>query len=323
MLLGGSRGGCARGMGRATLLEQRRRLYEGCQVVAGAERAGIDGPQLALGFHDVGHMLAGALVERRKVVAHVHRGVGVGRRAVLRRARRVLLRGSHGAGEQLVDAFRIAGERVERHIADHGDVNHHAHGLGPQVVDVGDVGDVVLGSVFRAYARHVVGRDLGVDERVAARGALEMIAQVLRRHVVAADALQVQVARIARLVDEHHVVRKALIAGLRGVALGLFPVLERRGDQVHVEALLDEHLGQDAETRVAARLVAELDAHGDHGDAAALARLSALCVGLRIHVSKYTKPAPCRARRTANPHEPRRIRALMGASRQTPSLCVA
>ena len=86
-------------------------------------------------------------------------------------------------------------------------------------------------------------------------------------------------------------------------------MLERRGDQVHVEALLDEHFGQDAEARVAARLVAELDAHGDHGDAGARARLGALCVGLRIHASKYTKPAPRSARRTANPHEPRRIRA--------------
>ena len=128
------------------------------------------------------------------------------------------------------------------------------------------------------------------------------------------DALQVQVARVARLVDEHHVVGKALIAGLRGVALGLFPVLERRGDQVHVEALLDEHFGQDAEARVAARLVAELDAHGDHGDAEARARLGALSVGLRIHTSKYTKPAPRRARRTANPHELRRVRVLMGPS---------
>ena len=240
--------------------------------------------------------------------------MGVGRRSVLRRARRVLIRGSHGAGEQLVDAFRIAGERVERHVAEHGDVHHHAHGLGPQVVDIGHIGDVVLGSVFRAYARHVVGRDLGVDERVAARGALEALAQVLRRHMVAADALQVQVACVARLVDEHHVVGKALIAGLRGVALGLFPVLERRGDQVHVEALLDEHFGQDAEARVAARLVAELDAHGDHGDAGARARLGALSVGLRIHTSKYTKPAPRRARRTANPHELRRVRVLMGPS---------
>ncbi len=56
--------------------------------------------------------------------------MGVGRRAVLRRARRVLIRGSYGAGEQLVDAFRIAGERVECHVAEHGDVHHHAHGLG-------------------------------------------------------------------------------------------------------------------------------------------------------------------------------------------------
>ena len=214
MALGGSRCGGARGMGGAALLQQRRRLDKGCQVVAGAERAGVNGPQLALRLFDVGHVLARALVERRKVVAYVHRGVGVGRRAVLRRAGRVLLRGSHGAGEQLVDALGVAGERVERHVADHGDVHHHAHGLGPQVVDVGHVGDVVLGGVFGAYARHVVGRDLRVDERVTARGALEVLAKVLRRHVVAADALQVQVARVSRLVDELHGIGKVLVAGL-------------------------------------------------------------------------------------------------------------
>lgn len=107
MLLGRSRGGGAGGMGCAALLEQRRRSDQGCQIIAGAERAGVDGPQLAVGLRYVGHVLASSLVERRKVVAHVHRGMRVGRRAVLRRGAAVYsARGSHGAGDQLVNAFR-------------------------------------------------------------------------------------------------------------------------------------------------------------------------------------------------------------------------
>ena len=90
-------------------------------------------------------------------------------------------------------------------------------------------------------------------------------------------------------------------------------------DQIDVEALLDEHLGQEAEARVAARLVAKLDAHGDHGDAAARARLGALCVGLRIHGCKYTKLGAASARRTANPHEPRRIHVRHPGGKRAPA----
>ena len=88
--------------------------------------------------------------------------------------------------------------------------------------------------------------------------------------MVAVDALQVKVARVARLVDEHDVVGKALVARLRRVALRLFPVLERAGDQIDVEALRNQQFRQEPKARVAARLVAKLHAHGDHGDAAAV-----------------------------------------------------
>ena len=52
-----------------------------------------------------------------KPVSYTHLDVYKRQLPVLGRAGSVLVGGAHGAGEQLVDALRVARERVERHIA--------------------------------------------------------------------------------------------------------------------------------------------------------------------------------------------------------------
>ena len=118
-----------------------------------------------------------------------------------------------------------------------------------------------------ADARDVVRRDLGVDEVVRVGFALEMRAKVSRGHAMAADPLQIEVLRIPRLLDEHDPVGKAAIARLRAVALRLLPMLERRGDEVDLEPFAHEQLGEEPKPRVSFRLVAQLHAHRDDGDA--------------------------------------------------------
>ena len=249
------------------LLEQCGGPDECGNVVARAEGPRVRDPDLVGGLLDRVGEAARARVESGQVVAHVDGRVGVGALPVLGRAGSVLVGGAHGAGEQLVDALRVACERVERHVAHHGDVHHHAHGLGPQVVDVGHEGDALRLGRFGANARDVVGRDLRVHKIVGAGVLCEVLAQVLSGNAVAADAPEVEVLRVAWLLDEHDAIGKALVAGLRAIALRLLPVLERGRDEVDGEALAREQLREEAEARVAARLVAQLHAHRHDSDA--------------------------------------------------------
>ena len=94
---------------------------------------------------------------------------------------------------------------------------------------------------------------------------------------MAHDAREVEVLLVAGLGDEDDAVREVAIARLLDVALGLLPMLERRGEQRHVEALAHEQLRQEAKARVTARFVTELHAHGDDGDAL-LAGRRVVCV---------------------------------------------
>ena len=60
--------------------------------------------------------------------------------------------------------MRVARERSEGNVAHDRHVHDHAHGLGPQIVHVGNEGNAVLVRRLRAHASNVVGRNLGVDE---------------------------------------------------------------------------------------------------------------------------------------------------------------
>ena len=256
-------------------------LNEGREVVACAERARIGHPELARRLHDRVRVLAHALVKRGEVVPHVHRHTLVRLLAIGGGARGVLVGGSHRAREQLVDAMRVARERAEGDVAHDRHVHNHAHGLGPQIVHVGDEGNAVLVRRLRTHAGDVIGRNLGVDkvERASISGEAfrEHAAQILRSLTMAHDAREVEVLLVAGLGDEDDAVREVAIARLLDVALGLLPMLERRGEQRYVEALAHEQLRQEAKARVAARFVAELHAHGDDGDAL-LAGRRVVCV---------------------------------------------
>ena len=153
-------------------------LNEGREVVACAERARIGHPELARWFHDRVCVLAHALVERGKVVPHVHRHTLIRLLTISGGACGVLVGGSHRAGEQFVDAMRVARERSEGDVAHDRHVHDHAHGLGPQIVYVGNEGNAMLVRRLRAHAGDVVGRNLGVDkiERAGVGG------EALREH---------------------------------------------------------------------------------------------------------------------------------------------
>ena len=256
-------------------------MNKGREVVACAERARIGHPELARWFHDRICVLAHALVERGKVVPHVHRHTLIRLLTIGGRACGVLVGGSHHAGEQFVDAMRVARERSEGDVAHDRHVHDHAHGLGPQVVHVGNEGNAMLVRRLRAHAGDVVGRNFGVDEieraGVGGEALREHATQILRSLTVAHNAREVEVLLVARLGNEDDAIRKVAIARLLNVALGLLPMLERRGEQRHVEALAHEQLRQEAKARVAARFVAELHAHGDDGDAL-LAGRRVVCV---------------------------------------------
>ena len=102
-----------------------------------------------------------------------------------------------------------------------------------------------------------------LDERAGIGGEAlrEHATQILRSLTVAHDAREVEILLVARLGNEDDAIRKVAIARLLNVALGLLPMLKRRGKQRHVEALAHEQLRQEAKARVAARFVAELHAH--------------------------------------------------------------
>ena len=177
--------------------------------------------------------------------------------------------------------MRVARERSEGNVAHDRHVHDHAHGLGPQIVHVGNKGNAVLVRRLRAHAGDVVGRNLSVDEveraGVDGKAFREHAAQILRSLTMTHDAREVEVLLVAGLGDEDDAVREVAIARLLDVALGLLPMLERRGEQRHVEALAHEQLRQEAKARVTARFVAELHAHGDDGDAL-LAGRRVVCV---------------------------------------------
>lgn len=272
---------------RKLCVEQRCRFDKRREVVARAKRARVGDPQLVRWFFDFVGILRDARVEVFKVVAHVHRASGTGALAVLERTGGVFVARAHNGGTQVVDDFRVARERVECHIAHKRHVDDHAHGLGPEVVHVDDEGDARIARRLGTGAGDVVRRNLRVNQSVAPAVRFEVGAHVLRGDAVAANPSKVQVALVAGLVDEHHVVRKVAVARLRHIAVGLLPVLERRRDEVHVEAVLGKHLRDEPKARVTTRLVAELHAHGDDGDAQALA-LTGGCLRSLFHGRDYT-----------------------------------
>ena len=251
--------------------QSRRCADEGGEVVAGAQGAGVGGPQLAGGLGNGRSVLGRPNIEGSQVVADVDGELLVGALPVGSGARCVLVGGPHGGGEQLVDPGGVSGEGGEGDGTEHGDVQGHAHGLGPEIVDVGHEGDAVGGGGLGAGTCHVVGRDLGVDEVEGMGVGLEAFgeegANALGGDAVAADSREVEVALVAGLVDEAHPVGQLVVAGSLAVALSLLPVLERGGDEVDLEPLGCQKLAQEAEARVAAHLVAQLHAHGHHGDA--------------------------------------------------------
>ena len=151
---------------------------------------------------------------------------------------------------------------MEGDVADDGHVDDHAHGLGPQVVDVRNEGNVVLACVFCAHAGDVVRRDFGVDERVVFAVLSEVGAKVLCGDGMASDTCEVEVFLISRFVYEHDRVGKVSIAFPRRVTGGFVPMLEARGYEIDGESFSNEELGEKAETGVAPRLVTEFHSHG-------------------------------------------------------------
>lgn len=96
---------------------------------------------------------------------------------------------------------------------------------------------------------------------------------------MASQALKIDVLLVSRFRDEHDVEWFGTVRRVADVALLLLPVLKRRGDEVDVKAMLDEHARKEPEPIVTFRLVSQLDSHGDNGDF--------LCGRIRVHAYPF------------------------------------
>ena len=160
--------------------------------------------------------------------------------------------------------MRIACKRMVQHAGDNRSVEDHTHGLGPKVIDIRYERNALFLRCFRTSTGNIVRGYLAIDEVVFACMRAEIIAHVLCRNGMAADAFHIQITGITRLVDKRHAVRQIAVTCLRRIALPLFPMLERRGDQVNFEAVLHQETGQEAKASVAPGLIAQLHPHGHH-----------------------------------------------------------
>ena len=104
---------------------------------------------------------------------------------------------------------------------------------------------------------------------------LEEARQVPRRDMMRPDALGTHVRGVARFIDE----ADGIGIGRRierCVAVALIPMLEARGDEIDLVAVLMQQLGKEGVARRALDLAAELRVDAENGYAASRRHLSPL-----------------------------------------------
>ncbi len=163
-------------------------------------------------------------------------------------------------------------EGTEKQIAQHRHVQNHTHGLWPQVLHVAHYRNPVGFGVFGHGSGYLVGRQFHVDQVVGMLRvglALQVSLDVTGGHLVAADPLEVDVLIVGRLIDEDDVERLGTIGvlGVGSVTVPFLPMLERRGNQVHIVALLGQHGSNSGDAGVALDLIRQADVEDDDGDA--------------------------------------------------------
>ena len=253
----------------------RHSFDERLQVVERRDITRVGNPDLALGLFHGADVLSGARVKLLEVVAHVHHELGDVLGAVAEGARGVFVGRAHHGVRQRVRAASLAFERSERYVGEHRNVERDTEGLGPQVVHVDHEGDAVAFCGPSHGERHIVGRNLAVDEVVVVVR-IEVRRHALGHHMVRPDALGAHVGGIARLGNELHVERVHTRVERRQITLALLPVLEAARDEVDIEAPLHEKRREERVARGTLDLVAKLGIGAEYGYARFAAHGSSL-----------------------------------------------
>ena len=143
-------------------------------------------------------MILRPLIEYGELVAHVYRDLRDVLPPMLEGTGRILVGSTYHAGTEVVDLPGIPQERIEQDIADHRNIQHHPHGLRPEIIHIHHKRNPLLPGKLRRHKGHVVGRDLTVDQIIIPI-LLQHLLQVFRRDMVAPDPAKINILLITRL----------------------------------------------------------------------------------------------------------------------------